>query len=171
MTNVSPNLDPDIVARDGELVAVQHKVIEYLRELPILAPIKLMFIEDSMTLEDDLNKAMTGIEPMSIGVSIGDWTDSAAGTPGRLELDNLQILITVFENPILSRKTGGINLTLNRVILSIATALKCRMVQNSYLDKPRIQGPAEVAKDTLVKTLSFRTALTVLQPQTETDTP
>jgi hypothetical protein len=167
MNGISPDLDPDIIAKEGTFYAIQSKVLEYLRALPLFASVPLMFIEDAKTIDNDLKKAMTGLEPMSICVALADWQDTSDGVPGRLEIDGLVIVITVFENPIISRKVGGINVTLNRALECIACNLKCERIQNGYLTKPRTQGAAEVAGKSLSKSLTFRLAVTVYQSQTE----
>ena len=169
IANMTSELDADIVATEGTLVAVQRKVLDFLRALSVLAPIRHMFHEDAQTIDDDLNKAMTGVEPLSIMVELGAWADESPGVPGRLDLSGLQVMLTVFENPLLSRGANGTGLTLNRVIETIATTLKCQPIGFSYLDKPRVTAPTAPSGESLVKTLVFTLSVSMFQTETDSE--
>lgn len=169
IANVSSELDANIVSTEGTLVAVQRKVLDLLHAMPFLSPIKHMFCEDAQTIDDDLNKAMTGVEALSIMVELGAWADESPGVPGRLDLSGLQVMVTVFENPLLSRGANASGLTLNRVIEAIATTLKCQPIAFSYLDKPRVQAPAAASGESLVKQLVFTLSVSMFQPETASE--
>lgn len=158
MTGVDPSLDPDQIASLGFLQAINAKVIEYLRAIPELAVIKLMFSEDSKTLEQDLDQALRGTTPMSIMVACGDAKDSAPGVPNMLRFDPLEIIIVCMEQPNLSRGNGGTGLTVNRVAELVAVRLKGERVDQAFFTKADFRLPTEdlgtVAARSVVLTIS-----------------
>ena len=137
MDGVDYNLDPYIVAQEGTLVAIQRKVVHYLRGIAYLANIDQVFIEDQLDLSSEIDKALsTGL--LSICVSIGKAVDSAPTAPGILVLDPCEIVIRCIENPTINRGAGGTGLTRNRAAEIIAKALKLQRINNGFLGRVRM---------------------------------
>jgi len=166
MQYLPPTLDPDVIAQDGYLVAIQRKVLDCLRALPPLSRVGDMWCEDDKTLDEELRKALVEAKPFSIMVSLGRMRDTASGVPGRLELDALEILITLYENPLFNRAPSGTNLTINKAIEIVATSLKCQPIGASFLNSPRVETPGRAIGDTLAKSVVFSLAATVLADDT-----
>ena len=143
MDGVAYTLDPDLVAQIGTLQALSAKVIDYLRAIPQLNVIKLIFSEDSRTLEQDINQAVKGSSPISLLVSIGDCTDSASGLPGVIRFDPMDVIITVIEQPALNRGRGGTGLTINRAAEIIGCKLKGERIESAFFTKANIRAQAE----------------------------
>jgi hypothetical protein len=138
MDGIDYNLAPDIIATEGTLVAIQRKVVEYLRAVPELASVEQIFIEDQLDLAAEIDKALSsGL--LSICVSIGKAVDSAPSAPGILALDPCEIVIRCIENPTINRAAGGTGLTRNRAGELIAKALKLQRINNGCLGRVRLE--------------------------------
>jgi hypothetical protein len=155
LDTISPVLSQDLIATDGVLYAIQSKVLQYCRALQAFQRIELMFIEDSKTIDDDISKALKDLG-MSIMISIGAADDRANGVPGVLILDPLELIVTVFENPMLNRGDAGSGLTGNKACELAAVALKMRRVGDSFLSRPKLRLNNEEIGQTLAKTVTFR---------------
>lgn len=141
MEGIDYNLDADVIAKEGSLVAIQRKVVELLRAVPEIAALEQIFIEDSLDLSYEIDKALTsGL--LSICVSIGKATDSAPTVPGVIMLDPCEITIRCIENPTVNRAAGGTGITRNRAAEIIAKALKLERINNGFLTKPRLTDSA-----------------------------
>lgn len=155
---ISPILDSDLVATEGNLYAIQAKVLEYLNEIEVFQPVELKFMEDSKTIEDDINKAL-GQLGMAMMVSIGGSDDKASSVPGLIILDPLDIIISVFENPTLNRATG---ITCNRAIEIIAVTLKLKQVGSGFLTRPKLRlVDDDSMKGIIAKAVTFRMSATL----------
>lgn len=158
MTGISPIVDPDLAAANGYLQAICLKVVEYLRAIPELAPCQHIFTEDSRDLEQDLDRALRGTEPLSMMVGLGEAKDAAAGVPGMMRFDPLEIIVIVFEQPSLNRGSGGSGLTVNRAAELVATRLKGELLDQSFIFKADLRTTTEdlgsVASRTIVLTTS-----------------
>jgi hypothetical protein len=161
VSEITHELDENLVNVEGVLFAIQEKVLEYLNAIELFGPIENKFHEDSKTIEDDLNKALAQLS-MSIMVSIGGGDDKLHGVPGVLMLDPLEIIITVFENPLLNRGSGGAGITCNRAVEVIARVLKMKRVGSAFLAKPRLRlVDDDKIKDCLAKAVTFRMSATL----------
>jgi hypothetical protein len=161
MSAIDYNLDETILAHEGVFAAVMAKVIDYLREVPDLAPVVHMFHEDSGSLEGDLDRALAGTEPLSIMLSIGDAADAAPGVPGVIHLDPVEVVVTIIERPSISRGASGSGLTCNRVCEIAARTLKCARVADAFLHSPQFRVPSIEVGDAVAKSLVFRLTATI----------
>ena len=154
LEQIASVLDSDLVAREGTLFAIQAKVLEFLNAIELLNPITLKFMEDSKTIDNDINRAL-GELGLSLMVSIGGADDKGASVPGILMLDPLDIIISVFENPTLNRGAGGI--TCNRAVEIIATNLKLKQVGSGFLTRPKLRlVDDDSLKGIVAKSVTFR---------------
>jgi len=151
MSTVTHTLDTDIVASDGVFAAVMLKALDYLRAEDALAPVRHMFTEDSGTLAADLDRALTGTEPISIMASIGEASDAAPGVPNVIHLDPVEVVLTVIERPQLRN-----GLTCNRVCELVARTLKCARIDNAFLASPAFRTPALEFGEAVAKSIVFR---------------
>lgn len=135
MDGVDYNLDEDQIAANGILQAINAKVLDYLRAVPELAVVKHMFSEDSKTLKQDVEKALTGLSPISMMVAIGECKDAAPGVPGMIRFDPMEVIVVVMEQPTLNRGTGGTGLTVNRAAELVACRLKGERIGNAFFTK------------------------------------
>lgn len=168
MQGISPNLNPDVVATDGVLVAIQQKIVEYLRAIQAFANVEHIFYEDSLTLAYEITKAL-GESSLSMCVSIGRAEDSVPDQPEMLVLDPCEIVIRVIENPTLNRGDGGTNITRNRAGEIIARTLKLEQVGDGFLTKARLLNTALPANAPVVgRDIHFTlTATIAADPETE----
>jgi hypothetical protein len=161
MSAIDYNLDETILAHEGVFAAVMAKVIDYLREVPDLAPVVHMFHEDSGSLEGDLDRALAGTEPLSIMHSIGDAADAAPGVPGVIHLDPVEVVVTIIERPSISRGASGSGLTCNRASEIASRCLKCARVADAFLHSPQFRVPSIEVGDAVAKSLVFRLTATI----------
>jgi len=161
MSAIAYNLDETILAHEGVFAAVMAKVIDYLRDEPGLSTVAHMFHEDSGSLEGDLDRALTGAEPLSIMLSIGEAADAAPGVPGVIHLDPVEVVVTIIERPSISRGPSGSGLTCNRACEIAARALKCARIADAFLHSPQFRAPAVEVGDALAKSLVFRLTATI----------
>lgn len=166
MRYLPPALDPNVVAEEGTLVAIQRKVLDCIRAITALSRVTDIWCEDDKTLDEQLRQALVEAKPLSIMVSLGPMRDTASGVPGRLELDALEVIITLYENPLFNRTPRGTNLTINRALEIVATRLKCQPIAASFLNSPRVETPGRAIGDTLAKSIIFKLAATVLADET-----
>jgi len=148
MDGIDYNLDPDIIAKEGSLVAIQRKVVEYLRGIAEFAGVQRIFIEDQLDLVAEIDAALDDGN-LSMCVSIGKAVDSAPTAPDVIVLDPCEIVIRCLENPSVNRNTGGTGITRNRAGELIARKLKLQRINNGSLTKARMENsqlPREMAE-------------------------
>jgi len=152
MKDIDFNLDPDIVSTDGSFVAIQSKVVQYLRAIDEFSNVEQIFYEDSLELIAEIEKALSS-GMLSMCVSIGKAIDDKPTVPGILALDPCEIIVRILENPTVNRGEGGTGLTVGRAGELVMRKLKLERINNGYLGKPRIDrantpdGSGMVGKD------------------------
>ncbi len=158
MEGVDYNLDDDLVSSIGFLQAMNQKVLDYLHAIPELAVIKHMFSEDSKTLKQEIDKALTGTAPISVMVAIGECKDTAPGVPNQIRFDPMEIIIVVMEQPNLNRGRDGTGLTVNRAAELVACRMKGERIGDAFFTKADFRLPTEdlgsVAARLVVLTIS-----------------
>jgi hypothetical protein len=152
--SVDFNLNPDLVKSEGHFAALLSKVIEYIREIETLRAITHVFREDEQTLDNDLQKALSDLNPISIMVTLGTWKDTSS-VHGTMILDPIEIICTVFENVNLNRGESGTRITCNRVIELLGVHLKGERVASAFLNRPQGKIPANNFGATLAKSIVF----------------
>ena len=143
MEGVDYKLDEDQIAANGYLQAINAKVLDYLRAVPELAVIKHMFTEDSKTLKQEIDKATSGLAPISCMTAIGKCEDAAPGVPGCICFNPMEVIVVVMEQPNLNRGNGGTGLTVNRAAELIACRLKGERIGDAFFAKADFRLPSE----------------------------
>lgn len=161
MDGVDYNLDEDLIAANGILQAINAKVLDYVRAVPELAVIKHLFTEDSKTLKQDVEKATTGLAPISLMVGIGEAKDAAPGAPGHIRFDPMEVVVVVMEQPNLNRGTGGSGLTVNRAAELLACRLKGERIADAFFTKADFRLPTEDMGTVAARLVVFTISATI----------
>ena len=163
IADIAPQIDVDIVRTEGTLVAIQRHTETLLRSLPEFSGCAV-YIEDSKTIEDDLNNALASVA-MSLLVTLGDAQSKPGGHPGAVVLDGLEVIVTIIERPTLNRGTGGSGVTANRAREIVAKELKGVRLEDllsihqwsAAYDRPVFRTPANAQwEGCVVRSVVFR---------------
>ena len=145
MNGINPQLDENVIAKEGNFVAVQKKLVEYLRAIAAFHSVEQIFYEDKLDLVREIEKALSaGV--LSMCASIGNADDALPDTAGLLLLDPMDVVVRILENPEINRSEQGTDISALRAAEIIAATLKLEQVGSGFLTKPRIR-LAPVPKD------------------------